>query len=227
MPDERACRVSARLVLGAVAVAAAAVAVATAPPARAALEPGALAQARLIRAELNTRYRSLAGRRLVVAEATPTGMVPSFTLIDDWLGAPRLVAAENGIYFSLCAVRPRCAYELRGSFLQPGAFLPRRLALELALRTFAATSVDLVVVSLPTARPLWVVFERADLVADLAEAGAQGVLGGRPTVPAAALRSRVLALTRPRLFAPLAILPPPHDTVYAVRLFPDKPHDDA
>ena len=168
------------------------------------LEPEALTRARAIRAELTARYRALSGRRLVVTEATTTGVVPTLTLLTDWL-EPRVVPAVDGIYYATCSARARCPYPARSAW--PAlAFLPRRLAVELALRTFAETPVALVVVALPTAEPVWVVFERNDLVG---EEALDGLL----------LPDVVDRLTRPHLFRPLPILPPPTDTIYAEPLF--------
>lgn len=172
---------------------------ATAP----ALEPETLMRARAIGSELTARYRLLPGRKLVVTETAPTGVVSTLTLVIDWL-EPRVVPANNGIYFAICSARARCPYPPQSAVWRAGAFLPRRLALELALRTFAETGAALVVVALPTAEPVWVVFERDDLLAD-DEAS--------PLLP-----DLVARLTLPRLFRPVPMLPPPRDTIYAVRL---------
>jgi hypothetical protein len=79
--------------------------------------------------------------------------------------------------------------------------------------------VSLVVVALPTAEPVWVVFERDDLLAGIDAAAVLVQLA----VPAAVIdtphRELVDRLTRPRLFVPIPILPPPDDTIAAVRLF--------
>ncbi len=185
-----------------------------------ALEPEALTRARVIRAEVNARYRLVPGRRkLAVTEATTTGVVQSLTLVTDWLELPRVVPADNGIYFAICSARAKCPYPARSAAWPAVAFLPRRQALELALRTFLETSVSLVVVALPTAEPVWVVFERDDLLANINAPAVIDQLAG----PAAAINTPlwelVGRLTRPRLFRPLPILPPPDDTIYAVRLF--------
>jgi hypothetical protein len=167
-------------------------------------EPETLTRARTIRAELTARYGVYAGRRLVVTEATTTGVVPTLTLLTDWL-EPRVVPAVNGIYYATCSARARCPYPARSAW-PPLAFLPRRLAVELALCTFEETSVALVVVALPTAEPVWVVFERNDLA-------------GKEAVDGLLLPDVVDRLTRARLFRPLPILPPPTDTIYAEPLF--------
>jgi hypothetical protein len=184
-----------------------------------ALAPQALAHARVIRAETNVRYRLLPGRKLVVTESTSTGVVQSLTLVIDWVELSRVVPADNGIYFAICSVRARCPYRARSAAWPTLAFLPRRQALELALRTFVETSVSLVVVALPTAKPVWVVFERDDLFATISAPAVLDQLAKQPAVADAALRELVDQLTRPRLFLPLPILPPPDDTIYAVPLF--------
>lgn len=208
-PRERALAKRIRLawrLLFAVAVVAAAVSAAPTAVGRSAVadplsEPEALTRARAIRSELTARYRLLPGRRLVVTEATTTGVVATLTLLTDWL-EPRVVPAVNGIYYATCSARSRCPYPARSAAWPTQAVQPRRLAVELALRTFAETSVALVVVSLPTAEPVWVVFERSDLV---------GTEALDRSLPPDVVDRR----TRPRLYRPLPILPPPTDTIYA------------
>ena len=180
--------------------------------------PEALARARVIRAEVNARYRLLPGRKLVVTEATTTGVVRTLTLVTDWLELPRVVPADNGIYFAICSARARCPYPAGPAAWPKAAFLPRRQAVELALRTFLQTSVRLVVVALPTVQPVWIVFERDDLLADLDEQALLDQLATHRAVADPELRDTVDRITRPRLFRPLPILPPPDDTIYAVRL---------
>jgi hypothetical protein len=212
---------SRNLPLALASLAAGAVAASPAPAATttSALAPETLTRARVIRAEVNARYRLMPGRKLVVTEATTTGVVETLTLVTDWLEPPRVVPADNGIYFAICSVRAKCPYPARSAAWRAAAFLPRRQALELALRTFLETSASLVVVALPTAEPVWVVFQRDDLLADM---DAPTVLNQPASNPAAIdtpLRELVRRLTRPRLFLPLPILPPPDDTIYAVQLF--------
>ncbi|HET6642937.1 MAG TPA: hypothetical protein VFG93_06650 [Gaiellaceae bacterium] len=184
-----------------------------------ALAPEALTRARVIRAEANARYRLMPGRKLVVTEATSTGVVDSLTLVTDWLEQSRVVPADNGIYFAICSKLARCPYPVRSAAWRVGAFLPRRQALELALRTFLETSVSLVVVALPTAEPVWVVFERDDLLANIDGWAVLDQLASKAAVIDPRLRDLVGRLTRPRLFVPLPILPPPDDTIYAAPLF--------
>ncbi len=201
--------------LAAAVAAAPAYSSATAP----ALEPEALTRAQIIRAEINAQYRLRPGRKLVVTEATSTGVVQSLTLVTDWLEPPRVVPADNGIYFAICPARATCPYPGRSAARPAAAFLPRRQALELALRTFLETSASLVVVALPTAEPAWVVFQRDDLLASIDAPALLDQLAQDPAIIDTPLRERVGRLSRPRLFSPLPILPLPSDTIYAVRLF--------
>ena len=192
---------------------------APASAATSALAPETLTRARVIRAETNARYLLLPGRKLVVTEATSTGVVESLTLLTDPLEPLRVVPADNGIYFAICSARAKCPYPARSAAWPAAAFLPRRQALELALRTFLETSASLVVVALPTAKPVWVVFERHDLLASIDAPALLDQLASHLTIAETELRDVVGQLTRPRLFLPLPILPPPRDTIYAVRLF--------
>jgi hypothetical protein len=144
-------------------------------------------------------------------------VVGSLTLVTEFAEF-RVVPAENGIYFAICAERASCPYPPRSAARPPSAFLPRRQALELAIRTFLETSASLVVVALPTAQPVWVVFERDDLLATVDAQAVLAQLTTHPGVIDAPLRELVARLTRPRLFVPLAMLPPPRDTMFAVSL---------
>lgn len=173
------------------------------------VEPDPVRHANAIASELSARYAPLPGRRLVVTEATTTGVVPTLTLLTDWL-EPHVVPADDGIYYAICSARAKCPYPSRRAAWNAVAVLPRRLALELALRTFAETSVTLVVVALPTLEPVWVVFEREDLLADSETLPLLDQLGLLPEI--------VRRMTDSRLFRPLPILPMPTHTIYAMSL---------
>jgi hypothetical protein len=188
-------------------------------PSASAIQGEALARARAIRAEVTAKYRHGPGRKLAVTEATSTGVVETITLITDWLEPERVVPAGNGIYFAICSVRAKCPYPVRSAAWPAEASLPRLIALELAVRTFLETSADLVVVALPTARPTWVVFERDDLQATVDARAVLNQLASNSVLTDRPLPELVDRLTRPRLFLPLPILPPPDHTIYAVRLF--------
>jgi hypothetical protein len=206
-----------RLVLAALAAGAVAAVPVYASPTTSELEPDSLTQAREIRIAVDARYRHVPGRKLAVTEATTTGVVQSVTLISDWLEW-RIVPADNGIYYAICSARARCPYPARFAAWPAKSLLPRRQALELALRTFLETSASLVVVALPTLRPAWVVFERDDVVTDIDVQRTLDRLEGDPAAMDTPLLELVDRLTRPRLFLPLPILPPPDDTIYAARL---------
>lgn len=208
-----------RLVLVAATVAAGTAIFGGPSPATASLEPDALERARVIRAEVDSRYGRLSGRKLMVTEATGTGVVQSLTLITNWLDVPHVVSADNGIYFAICPARAKCPYPARSAAWHAAAVLPRRQALELALRTFLETSATLVVVALPTAEPTWVVFQRDDLLARIDASSVLEQLAGQHAIVQTSLRDLVRTITRPRLFLPLPILPPPDHTIYAVQLF--------
>ena len=182
-----------------------------------ALAPDALTRAQAIRADVNARYRLLRGRKLVVTAATSTGGASMLVLMTaDWLEG-RMVPMDNGLFFDTCSARARCPYPARWAAWPVAAFVPRRLALELALRTLLETSVSLVVVSLPTAQPVWAVFERDDLLANIDAPAVLDRLGSSPAVTDLPLRELVFRLTRPRLLAPAALAP--DDSIVAVRLF--------
>jgi hypothetical protein len=178
-----------------------------------------LARAATIRAQTNARFRKLPGRYPVVTEATTTGVVDSLTLIGGSAGDGRVVPAENGIYFALCPTAAPCALGSNRRSWQPTAFVPRRLGVELALRTFLESAADVVVVSLPTGEPVWLVFERADLLDGIDPSAVSRQLRGRPVSDDTPFRKLILERTRPRLFVPLPVLPPPPGTIYALSLF--------
>lgn len=181
------------------------------------LTPDALSGTQAIRAGVNALYRLVPGRELVVTAATSTGGASMLVLMTvDWLEW-RIVPTGNGIFFDTCAARARCPYPVRRAAWPVAAFVPRRMALELALRTFLETSVSLVVVSLPTPHPVWVVFERDVLLADLDAPAVLDRLASSPATTDLSLRELVVRLTRPRLVAPVVM--GSDDSIVAVRLF--------
>ena len=183
------------------AVGAAAAVPAEASSTASALEPRALARAQAIRGQVDARYRVLPGRKLTVTEATSTGVVESFTLLTPDLLETRLLAADNGIYYAICPVRATCPYPNR-RFGRPAADpVPRRLALELALRSFLETSADIVAVSLPTPRFVLFVVERTELAREVDLPALAKALDGDPSRALSASLERVVdRVTRPRLF---------------------------
>src|SRR4051812_22771970 len=127
--------------------------------------PPALLRAQKIRAQINARYLAPGGPKLAVTEASSTAVVESFSL-----PAPeglRVVPTDGGIYFAICPQHARCPRPAGASARPAAAFLPRRQALELALRTFVETSADVVAVSLPTTRFVLFIVERGELERDV------------------------------------------------------------
>lgn len=184
------------------------------------LQPQALVRAKAIRNEVNARYRRLPGRKLAVTEVTTMGIVESVSLLGDPLEPARAVPADNGLYFVLCSVRAKCPHPPRSAAWPAAAFRSRRQALELAVRAFSQTTVDLVVVALPTWSPTWVVFERDDLSPEIG-APLRDQLTADPRFADAGLRAVVERLTRPRTFVPLGIeeVAPGRETFFAMALY--------
>ena len=176
-----------------------------------ALEPGSVARAQTIRAQLDARYRVLPGRGLAVTEATSTGVVESFELLTPDLLETRFLPAVNGIWYTICPVRATCPYPAR-RFARPAAELaPRRLALELALRTFLETSASLVAVSLPAPRLIAFVVEREELAREVDVRALTRALSGDPgRALSASLQTTVDRVTRPRVFVATGLEPAPN-----------------
>jgi hypothetical protein len=86
----------------------------------------------------------------------------------------------------------------------PSARRPRRAAFELAVRTFAATEADLVVVSLPTLRPVLVILERSQFPRSLGPAFIDA-LTGIPSLPTAKVRCVVDNSILPHLYVPMGL----------------------
>ena len=172
-----------------------------AAPTASALEPRSLARAQTIRAQLDARYRLAPDGALAVTEATSTAVVESFTLLTPDLLELRSLPAKNGIWYAICPVGAACPYPAR-RFARPAAdFGPRRLALELALRTFLETTADLVAVSLPTPGFVAFVVERKELAREVDMRILAKALGGDPSRALAATLVRVVdGVTRPRVF---------------------------
>jgi hypothetical protein len=154
-----------------------------------------LVRAVTIRAEVEARYPALR-----VTEASSTAVIDSVTLFTAEAD-PRVVPADNGIYYAVCPIRATCPYPGRAAG-PPSAFAPRRVALELAVRTFLETDTDLVLVSLPTTRFVVLVFERAAVDASSLSKVISNAPPGRAS---AELRSVVDSTTLPRLFEPFAL----------------------
>ena len=114
-----------------------------------------LAEAEEIRADVQSRHVGLA-----ITEASSTNVVQSLTLVSHG-SSTRVVLTAGGVYYSICPKLARCPYPGRRG-VHRRARLPRRVALELAVRTFTETTANVVVVSLPTREPVLLVLERRD-----------------------------------------------------------------
>jgi hypothetical protein len=155
----------------------------------------AVVRAATIRAEVDARYPGLR-----VTEASSTAVIESVTLFTAEAD-PRVVPAANGIYYAVCPIRATCPYPGRAA-RPASALAPRRVALELAVRTFLQTDADLVLVSLPTPRFVLLVFERADVDASSIS---ERIGNGAAARPSLELRNVVDTTTRPLLFEPFAL----------------------
>lgn len=180
------------------------------PAASETTSPRTLARAGTIRAEVNARYQQPSGRRLAVVEASPTSVIESFTLLSEDLLETRYVPADNGIYFSVCPAGASCPY-VAPRFARPATdYLPRRLALELALRTFVETDAAVVAVSLPTRHFLLLVLERGQLGHEGDMSALLHALRRDPLrSSSSSLRRSVDVLTRPRMYSFVAYEPTP------------------
>lgn len=187
-----AARVVAAVLASAIAVGSAPAGAATPPT-----STDALARATQIGVDVDARYPGLR-----VSETSSTAVIESLTLFDE-AADPHVVLADRGIYYAVCPNRATCPYPGRAA--RPAAALaPRRVALELAVRTFLDTPADLVVVSLPTRRFILVVFERDALDAQAASGALAAYAPGDRSLP---LSSVVDANTLPHLYAPFALAP--------------------
>jgi hypothetical protein len=175
-----------------------------------AIEPASLARAQAIRAQVAARYRALRGQGLAVTEASSTGVVASFALLTPDLLETRYVSADNGIYYAICPVRATCPYPPRRVARPAADLVPRRLALELALRTFLETSADVVAVSLPTPRFIAFIIERKELAYEVDLPVLAKALRGDPArALSSSLEGVVDRVTRPRVFLAAGLEPTP------------------
>ena len=163
------------------------------------------------------------GPGLAVTEASSTGVIESFSLLT--LEGLRVVPADGGVYFAICPRHARCPLPARRSARPAAAFLPRRQALELALRTFLETPADVVAVSLPTTRFVLFIVERGELEREVDLPTLTKRLAGNPTLAVdASLRRSVDQLTYSRIFIPLGLesTATGADTMPAVALWPTR-----
>jgi hypothetical protein len=173
-----------------------------------ATEPAALARAQAIRADVTARYRVLPGRGLAVTEATSTAVVESFALTTPDFLETRFLPADNGVWYAICPVRASCPYPAPRVARPAADLVPRRLALELALRTFLETSADVVAVGLPTTRFVVFVAGRDELAHDVdIRALAEALRGAPARALSSSLAEVVDRVTRPRVFVALGLWP--------------------
>jgi hypothetical protein len=191
--------------------------------------PATLSRARTIGNDFNARIGvSVPGAGLAVTEATSSDSVDSFTLLSEDLLDTRLVPARGGVWYTICPERALCPYPAPRSSRPASDHLPRRLALELVLRTFLETDAPVVGVSLPTPHYVALIVERDELarevdLAALAEAlrekplldppiaaRARALSKGQHPDPPASLQRTVDELTRPRTYLFLGLEPGPY-----------------
>ena len=173
-----------------------------------------LAQAVTIRDEVDTRIGRVRGAGLSVTEATSTDVIDSFTLLSQSLLDARVVPARGGVWYAICAKGALCPYPKPRLSRPAGDYLPRRLALELALRTFLETDAPVVGVSLPTPGFVAVVFEREALARTVDMAELAGSLREEPLLdPPAWLRALVGELTRPSTYFFIGLEPGPYGSL--------------
>ncbi|HSI98740.1 MAG TPA: hypothetical protein VK926_10295 [Gaiellaceae bacterium] len=123
-----------------------------------------LARAQSIRAELNTQARLVPRPAFTIRESTTMYPLESLTLLTEDLFERRFVSAERGIWYGMCPLEGICPSPAPRLARPAADVLPRRLALELAVRTFLATDAEVVAVSLPTPRTVAFVITREELV---------------------------------------------------------------
>jgi len=183
---------------------------AQASPTASALEPRSLVRAETIRAQVDARYRAVPGRGLAVTEATSTDVVESFALLTSDVLEPRFVPADDGIWYATCPVGATCPYPARRLARPAADLVVRRLALDLAVRTFLQTNADVVAVSLPTPRFTAFVVERDELVREVDVAAVARTISGNPArTLSASLRAIVGGVTRRRVFVFAGLEPTP------------------
>ena len=186
-------------------------------------KPPALVEAQKIRAQINVRYLAPRGPGLAVTEASSTGVVESFSLLTPGPEGLRVVPADGGIYFAICPRHASCPHPARGLARPAAAFLPRRQALELALRTFLETRADVVAISLPTTRFVLFIVERGELEREVDMPALMKKLAGNPAIAVdAPLRRTVDKLTFSRIFIALGLESTSNarDTLPAMPLWP-------
>jgi hypothetical protein len=182
----------------------------------------ALARAESIRLDVSSRYARSKAAGLEVTEASSTGVIESFTLLSVDLVETRIVPADNGVYYAICPVNAQCPYPANRFARSAASFIPRRIALELAVRTFQETTADVVAVSLPTRRFVLFVVERSELGQDALRSLEKALARNRRQSAPVALRRQIDRATRLRVYEVIGLEPTPsgRDTLGAVPLWP-------
>jgi hypothetical protein len=183
----------------------------------------AVPRAESIRLEVSSRYARSGNDGLEVTEASSTGVVESFTLLSAHLTEARIVPAGNGVYYSICPVNAECPYPERRFAHSAASFVPRRIALELAVRTFQEMSADVVAISLPTRRFVLIIIERTEFAQDELSSLAKALARSRRQSASVALHRLVDRATRPRVYAVIGLesTPSGRDTLGAVPVWPN------
>ena len=161
-----------------------------------------LERAETIRADAHARLHLLPGAQLRLAAPTTMDEIESFMLLSEDLLGQHFVAAANGVWYSICARRGPCVAPARRLTRPAADHVARRLALELAVRTFLETDASVVAVSLPTPRVVVVVLVREELARGADLDSLASMLRRQPVhvAPSAGLRDLVDTLTRPRTY---------------------------
>lgn len=170
----------------------------------------ALRQARLIARRVGVRYRLPDGQTMTVREVGPLVQLGSIAVAGSLPGhfAAVFTGTRHGLYYDICGhgSADDCRYQGPSSF-RDHSLLPRREALELALRTFQATDARLVFSYLPMppgGHEIMIVFTRPSPGTPNREAGTL-LHALERNLPAAIyrqpnLRRRVLNATRLNAF---------------------------
>jgi hypothetical protein len=161
-----------------------------------------LTSANAIRADVHAQMQLLPGVQLRLTPPTSTDSIDSFMLLSEDLLGQRFVPAAAGVWYSICARRGPCVSPAPRLTRPAADHVPRRLALELAVRTFLETDAPVVAVSLPTPRIVVVIFARDELEREVGLGTLASRLGReRPHIaPSDELRNLVDTLTLPRTY---------------------------
>lgn len=171
------------------------------------VEPTRQAQADTIRAELQARVQLLPNSGLAITESTTTDAVDSFTLLSRDLLERRFVSAAGGVWYAICPARAVCPFPARRMSRSARELVPRRLALQLAIRTFLETDAPVVGIALPTPHIVAVVLERKELASIEMNAVAR-MLASTPLLDSSPELERVVdELTLPRTYLFLGFEP--------------------